>query len=240
LLQRLFLGAGTRQVLTVHWRLSQFQSPVSPLLLRVPSFQLPPEPFRTQAPPAKVSSLFAASPKASISAIGTQPTACSALRLSQPLGGFLRLRFRGLIPSRSHVQGFLFKGFSLRAATLLRQEGISPLPLERKTAANCRWRHRSTPPTSRPYSTRGCVLPERGLAAPSVAPFLSFRLPRAFPVRAVSLVPQAIRSWRFPMKCSLARSLHWVAFSVLPARKSACLSPGCRPAQGSEPSANFR
>src|SRR5262249_51990099 len=54
LLQRLFLCAGPRQVLTVLWRLSQFQSPVSPLLLRVPSFQLPPEPFRTQAPPAKV------------------------------------------------------------------------------------------------------------------------------------------------------------------------------------------
>ena len=98
----------------------------APLLLRVPSFQLPPEPFRTQAPPAKVSALFAASPKTSNSAIGTQPTACSALRLSQPLDGFLRLRLRGLIPSRGHVQGLLSKGFSLRAATLLRQEEIPP------------------------------------------------------------------------------------------------------------------
>ncbi len=42
------------------------------------------------------------------------------------------------------------------------------------------------------------------------------------------------------MKSSLACSLHCVAFSVLPTRKSACLSPGCRPAQGFEPSANFR
>src|SRR5215472_11479504 len=98
----------------------------APLLLRVPSFQLPPEPFRTQAPPAKVSALFAASPKTSNSAIGTHPTACSALRLSQPLDGFLRLRLRGLIPSRGHLQCMMSKGFSLRAATLLRQEEFPP------------------------------------------------------------------------------------------------------------------
>jgi len=212
---------------------------VSPLLLRVPSFQLPPEPFRTQAPPAKVSSLFAASPKTSNSAIGTRPTAFPppgflslstvsppsvprAYSIPQPRLGF---SVQGLLPPRSHPPS---------------SGGNFPLVVKAKNCCQLSLAPQSTPPTSRPYSTRRCVLPKRGLAAPSVAPLLSFRLPRAFPVPAVSLVPQAIRSWHFPMKCSLARSLHWVAFSVLPTRKSACLSPGCRPAQGFEPSANFR
>ena len=61
--------------------------------------------------------------------IGAQPMACSALRLSQPLDGFLRLRLRGLIPSRGHVQGLLSRGFSLRAATFPRREEIPPCRL---------------------------------------------------------------------------------------------------------------
>ena len=74
----------TSRVLTVRWRLSQLHSPASPLLLRVPSLQLPPEAFRPRALPARVSSLFAASPKAS-------NFASAPNRLLVPPSGFVSL-----------------------------------------------------------------------------------------------------------------------------------------------------
>jgi len=54
----------------------------------------------------------------------------SARRFSQPLGGFFRSHVRGLIPSRSHVQGSSsFRGFSPVAAVLLFQKAPSSLSL---------------------------------------------------------------------------------------------------------------
>jgi hypothetical protein len=54
----------------------------------------------------------------------------SVLRLSQPLDGFFRSRARGLISSRSHVQGPLsFRGFSPAAATLPHRKEPSSMPL---------------------------------------------------------------------------------------------------------------
>lgn len=40
-----------------------------------------------------------------LAAQAATPALCSALRLSQPLGGLLRPRLHGLVPSRNHVQG---------------------------------------------------------------------------------------------------------------------------------------
>jgi hypothetical protein len=59
------------------------------------------------------------------------PRCRSVLSLSQALDGFLRALARGLISSRSHVQGCLFRGFSLAAATLPHREELAPLPLSR-------------------------------------------------------------------------------------------------------------
>ena len=159
-LQHLFLSAGPCQVTDRPLAVSQFQSPVSPLLLRVPSFQFPPEPF---GPKPHLPRFLPSSRRHRSQLRNRHPTDCfSALRLSQPLDGFLHLRLRGLIPSRSHVQGFLFKGFSLRAATLLRQEETSPLPLARKTAASSRWRH-SQRPRLRGLTPRGDAFLRNGV-----------------------------------------------------------------------------
>jgi len=71
--------------------------------------------------PARISSLIATSPVAStILSRGTrgfQAPLRSVLGFSQPLDGFLRHRFRGLVSSRCHVQGFApYRGFSRLAA----------------------------------------------------------------------------------------------------------------------------
>jgi hypothetical protein len=99
------------------------------LLFRVPSRRRPRRALSSSALPAWVSSLFAASPARSYFREGSQPFATSVLRLSRPLDGFLRARARRLVSSRSHVQGSLFEGFSLHAATLPRREELAPWPL---------------------------------------------------------------------------------------------------------------
>lgn len=67
---------------------------------------------------------------------GFHPPLCSALRLSQPLGGFLRSRFYGLVASRCHVQGFTVQGVlplhSLAGSSPARAP--VPLPSERSPA----------------------------------------------------------------------------------------------------------
>jgi len=239
LFQRLFLCAGRHQVLTVHWRLSQFQSPVRLSSSEFLHFSPRLSPFR---PKPHLPRFLPSSRRHRRHPI-LQP---EPNRLLVPPSGFLSLP---TVFSAFGSAGLFHPAATSRVCCPRASPSAQPpsfvrrkFPLVVRATDCCRLAlaPQSTPPTSRPCSTRRCVLPERGLAAPSVAPLVSFRLPRAFPVLAVSLVPQPIRSWRFPMKCSLARSLHWVAFSVLPARKSACLSQGCRPAQGFQPSANFR
>lgn len=62
--------------------------------------------------PAWVWTLFATSPAASTST-GAHPLPLrSALRVLHPPDGLLRLRLRGLVASRCHVQGFLRSGVS--------------------------------------------------------------------------------------------------------------------------------
>jgi hypothetical protein len=59
---------------------------------------------------------------------------CSALRLSQPLDGLLRLQLCGLVSSRCHVQGFFRSGVSpdLQPSRLV--AGLCPLAVTEPTA----------------------------------------------------------------------------------------------------------
>jgi hypothetical protein len=52
----------------------------------------------------------------------------SVLRFSQPLDGFLHLRLRGLLSSRSHVQGFRSGVCSRPAAVPARRRPVPPCP----------------------------------------------------------------------------------------------------------------
>jgi hypothetical protein len=54
---------------------------------------------------------------------------CSVLRFSQPLDGLLHHRHRGLVSSRSHVQGSPSRGFSRSAASPSRRRRLPPCPL---------------------------------------------------------------------------------------------------------------
>jgi len=51
---------------------------------------------------------------------------CSALRFSQPLDGFFHARVRGLLSSRSHVQGFRSGVCSRSAAVPTRRRSVPP------------------------------------------------------------------------------------------------------------------
>jgi hypothetical protein len=125
---RLFPCDGPCQTLTVRWWRNQLHSPASPHLLRVASFRLPPKAFRPRLSCQGFFPLRGATEGIEL-CVGAQPTASSALRLSQPLDGLLHLRLRGPVPSHSHVQGLLFRGFSLRAATFPHREEIPPCRL---------------------------------------------------------------------------------------------------------------
>jgi len=157
-------------------------------------------------PPARVSSLFAAPPKASNFRVGAQPIVSSALRLSQPLDGLLRLRLCGSIPSRSHVQGCLSRGFSLRAATFPLREEIPPCRLG-EAAASLVAGSTGNAPRLRGFAPHGDAFFQDGVEpVPSAAPLFSFLLLQvSFP--AVSPVTRAIHSWRFPMKLTSSRRL---------------------------------
>jgi hypothetical protein len=141
--------------------------------------------------PAGVLSLFAASPTASTPPSLVWGPPCggagdpnlplrSAHRFSQPRGGLLRRRFRGLVSSRSHVQGSFSpsKGFSRSAAVPDSSPGPAPVPLVRARSPATRL-PRARPSTSRPRPAERCVRPGRGLAFPSVAPLVGFLLLRA-------------------------------------------------------------
>ena len=121
--------------------------------------------------PARVSSLFAAPPKASNFRVGAQPIVSSALRLSQPLDGLLHLRLCGPIPSHSHVQGWLSRGFSLRAATFPLREEIPPCRLSEGRCQPNGQLHSQRPATSRLCSARRRVL--QGRVEPSSQPLPS-------------------------------------------------------------------
>jgi hypothetical protein len=105
----------------------------------------------------------------------------SALRLSQPLGGLLRQRLRGLVSSRSHVQGFMLvpsRGFSRPTAVPGSSPDPAPVPLVHARSPATRLpRARSS--TSRRCSVGRSVRSGRGLAFPSVAPLCGFSLLRA-------------------------------------------------------------
>jgi len=127
-------------------------------------------------PPARVSSLFAAPPKASNFRVGAQPIVSSALRLSQPLDGLLRLRLCGSIPSRSHVQGCLSRGFSLRAATFPLREEIPPCRLG-EAAASLVAGSTGNAPRLRGFAPHGDAFFQDGVEpVPSAAPLFSFLL----------------------------------------------------------------
>jgi len=80
-----------------------------------------------RALPAWVPSLFAASPDASTTREASDSSLRSALELSQLPGGFLRIRFHGLVSSRNHVQGSsVFREFSLDAARPSRRGSLPP------------------------------------------------------------------------------------------------------------------
>jgi len=60
------------------------------------------------------------------------PSLRSALRLSQPLDGLLRLRLRGLVSSRSHVPGSTVQGFLPSRSDPPSSGGSAPLSLGRR------------------------------------------------------------------------------------------------------------
>ena len=117
LAHRLFPCGGLRQMPTVHWWLNQLHSPASPLLLGVPSFQLPPKAFRPEPylPGSLPSSRhhrrhpvlrrrpadYLFRPQAfSASRRFAPPSAPRAYSIPQPRPGFA---VRGLLPPRSHL-----------------------------------------------------------------------------------------------------------------------------------------
>ena len=103
----------------------------------------------------------------------------SALRFSQPLGGLLRRRFRGLVSSRSHVQGSsrAVQGFlPIRSGSRL-VDGPCPLAVRPLALTGDPAATRSAS-ASRLRSAERCVPKGRGLACPSVAPLFGFLLLR--------------------------------------------------------------
>jgi hypothetical protein len=87
---------------------------------------LPAPPFRSAPSCPGVSSLFAASPEASTFAGDPNHPLRSAHRFSQPRDGLLRFRLRGLVSSRSHVQGFRSGSWSRPAAAPTRRRPCLP------------------------------------------------------------------------------------------------------------------
>jgi len=160
LFQRLFLCAGRHQVLTVHWRLSQFQSPVrlssseflhfssrlSPFGPKphLPRF-LPSSRHRRRHPLCNRHPTDCFRPQAfSASRRFSPPSVPRAYSIPQPRPGF---SVQGLLSPRSHPP---LSG------------GNSPLSLERETAASSRWRH-SQRPRLRGLTPRGDAFLRNGV-----------------------------------------------------------------------------
>jgi hypothetical protein len=87
----------------------------------------------------------------------------SVLRFSQPLDGLLHHRHRGLVSSRSHVQGSPYRGFSRSAASPSRRRQLPPCPLPCGRSPVARL---PRPPvgTSRLCSAERCVRSDSGVS----------------------------------------------------------------------------
>jgi len=135
------------------------------------SFAVPPRRAFRATHPAGVSALFAASPAASTLPEAIHLPVRSALRFSQPLDGFLRLRLCGLVASRSHVQGF--------------RPGVSPDPKpSRLITGRCPLAVGDCPLTGEPAATNRRFDFEAFLRGPKRARKLAFnRLPGRSPLR---------------------------------------------------------
>src|SRR5215831_10788217 len=148
LFQRLFLCAGRHQVLTVHWRLSQFQSPVrlsSSEFLHFSSRLSPfgPKPHlprflpssrhhRRHAPQSEPNRLLFRPQAFSASRRFSPPSVSRAYSIPQPRPGF---SVQGLLPPRSHPPS---------------SGGNFPLVVRARDCYQLSLAPQSTPPTSRP------------------------------------------------------------------------------------------
>jgi len=101
----------------------------------------------------------------------------SVLRLSQPLDGFGRHWHRGLVSSRSHVQGSSVQGLLPRRSLADSSPARASLSLSPGCSPASRLPHPCAS-TARLCSTSRCVPRKRGLASPAIAPLFGFP-PRA-------------------------------------------------------------
>ncbi len=165
------------------------------------------------------------------------PSLRSALRLSQPLDGFLRLRLRGLVPSRGHVQGSTVQGFlpsrsdspssGLSAPLSLGRRSL-PLRAPRPGSLGFEASFRAKTHAGKAALTQSRLLPSSAFRPPSG--FLPLRFGPGYPSHPLSTLAD---------RCSLSRPSNRVVHSVLPAKRSAALFPECRPARGFEPSVTY-
>lgn len=174
----------------------------SPTALAIGSFSLALSPLQSSfasspavalsssCTPARISSLFATSPKVSTHARDPPPLR-SVRRLSQPLDGFLHLRFHGLVPSRGHVQGSTVQGFlPLHSASFLIGRCF-PLAVARSPLTDRGPLPRPPASTSRLCSVERCVLTGLVLPAPVAAPLFSFQPLQVFPLPPCPRFPGA-------------------------------------------------
>lgn len=103
----------------------------------------------------------------------------SVLRLPRPLDGLLRVSARGLVSSRSHVQGSRpFRGFSPRAACLLLVEGECPPAVSRPSTHQPKAGCRVGSPRLRGFAPReGALSRDLVLPASRPAPLFGFLSP---------------------------------------------------------------
>jgi len=111
----------------------------------------------------------------------------SALRLSQPLDGFLRFRLRGLISSRDHVQGFSVQGFLPTRSHPGSSTGACLLDVVASALTGRGRCPRAGASSSRLSSANRCV-------ASPLASLFGFLLLQVLSSAAVSPVPRVIRS----------------------------------------------
>jgi hypothetical protein len=116
----------------------------------------------------------------------------SVLRFSRPLDGLLHHRYRGLVSSRSHVQGSPFRGFSHSAASPSRRRRLPPCPLPCARSPVARL---PRPPvgTSRLCSAERCVRSNSGFSLVRCRSPLRFLLLQVSCVRSVSGCPESAR-----------------------------------------------
>ena len=160
----------------------------------------------------------------------------SARRLSQPLDGFLRARLRGLIPSRGHVQGFLFRASPSAQQLFLIERALPPCRWV-GAAAGCSQRHglhprlRGLPPCGDAFVQLGDwpSLCRSRLQCPPPGLPLSRREPSylGHPLLA-SRADLRFRAHRFRAPAAFCRRESWL-----------CPSPDLQPARGFGPSVDL-